>query len=146
MTWEPYVRKAQFYETDGMGVVYHGNYIHWVEEARTNFMEQIGWGYERATEAGIDFALTDISCSYRKTTKFGETLAISLKITKLSPARLVLTYRMVNPETGELHAEGTSSHFFYDRNSQKPVALKKVFPELYQLLQRCVEQESNTRI
>ena len=88
MTWEPYVRKAQFYETDGMGVVYHGNYIHWMEEARTNFMEQIGWGYERATEAGIDFALTDISCSYRKTTKFGETLAISLKITKLSPARL----------------------------------------------------------
>ena len=146
MTWEPYVRKAQFYETDGMGVVYHGNYIHWMEEARTNFMEQIGWGYERATEAGIDFALTDISCSYRKTTKFGETLAISLKITKLSPARLVLTYRMVNPETGELHAEGTSSHFFYDRNSQKPVALKKVFPELYQLLQSCVEQESNTRI
>ena len=146
MTWEPYVRKAQFYETDGMGVVYHGNYIHWMEEARTNFMEQIGWGYDRATEAGIDFALTDISCSYRKTTKFGETLAISLKITKLSPARLVLTYRMVNPETGELHAEGTSSHFFYDRNSQKPVALKKVFPELYQLLQSCVEQESNTRI
>ena len=146
MTWEPYVRKAQFYETDGMGVVYHGNYIHWMEEARTNFMEQIGWGYERATEAGIDFALTDISCSYRKTTKFGETLAISLKITKLSPARLVLTYRMVNPETGELHAEGTSSHFFYDRNSQQPVALKKVFPELYQLLQSCVEQESNTRI
>ena len=146
MTWEPYVRKAQFYETDGMGVVYHGNYIHWMEEARTNFMEQIGWGYERATEAGIDFALTDISCSYRKTTKFGETLAISLKITKLSPARLVLTYRMVNPETGELHAVGTSSHFFYDRNSQKPVALKKVFPELYQLLQSCVEQESNTRI
>ena len=146
MTWEPYVRKAQFYETDGMGVVYHGNYIHWMEEARTNFMEQIGWGYERATEAGIDFALTDISCSYRKTTKFGETLAISLKITKLAPARLVLTYRMVNPETGELHAEGTSSHFFYDRNSQKPVALKKVFPELYQLLQSCVEQESNTRI
>ena len=146
MTWEPYVRKAQFYETDGMGVVYHGNYIHWMEEARTNFMEQIGWGYERATEAGIDFALTDISCSYRKTTKFGETLAISLKITKLSPARLVLTYRMVNPETGELHAEGISSHFFYDRNSQKPVALKKVFPELYQLLQSCVEQESNTRI
>ena len=146
MKLHPYLRKAQFYETDGMGIIYHGNYIHWMEEARTNFMEQIGWGYERATEAGIDFALTDISCSYRKTTKFGETLAISLKITKLSPARLVLTYRMVNPETGELHAEGTSSHFFYDRNSQKPVALKKVFPELYQLLQSCVEQESNTRI
>ena len=52
MEWKPYLRKAQFYETDSMGVVYHGNYIHWMEEARTDFLEQIGWGYERATAAG----------------------------------------------------------------------------------------------
>ena len=139
MKWKHYLRRAQFYETDSMGVVYHGNYIHWMEEARTDFLEQIGWSYERATQAGIDFALTDISCGYRKTTKFGETLSISLEITRLSPARLVLSYRMVNARTGELHAEGTSSHFFYDRNTQRPVALKKVFPELYQLLEQCAQ-------
>ena len=32
MEWKPYLRKAQFYETDSMGVVYHGNYIHWMED------------------------------------------------------------------------------------------------------------------
>ncbi len=52
MELRPYLRKAQFYETDSMGVVYHGNYIHWMEEARTDFMDQIGWGYEKAVEAG----------------------------------------------------------------------------------------------
>ena len=139
MTWKPYLRKAQFYETDGMGVVYHGNYIHWMEEARTNFLQQLGWGYEKATAAGIDFALTDISCSYKKTTKFGQTLAIEMKVTKLTPARLVLEYRMTDAETGTLHTVGTSSHFFYSRRTEKPVALKKVFPELYELLQKCVE-------
>ena len=40
MEWKPYLRKAQFYETDSMGVVYHGNYIHWMEEARTDFLEE----------------------------------------------------------------------------------------------------------
>lgn len=145
MEYRPYLRKAQFYETDSMGVVYHGNYIHWMEEARTDFMEQIGWSYRRATEAGIDFALTDISCRYRKTTRFGETLAIRLQITRLSPARLVLAYRMTDPETGALHAEGTSSHFFYDRQTQGPVALKKRFPELYELLQTyCDRQDAGT--
>ena len=39
MALRPYLRKAQFYETDSMGVVYHGNYIHWMEEARTDFMD-----------------------------------------------------------------------------------------------------------
>lgn len=140
MEWKPCLRKAQFYETDSMGVVYHGNYIHWMEEARTDFLEQIGWGYERATAAGIDFALTDISCSYKKTTKFGQTLAIEMKVRKLTPARLVLEYRMTDAETGELHTLGTSTHFFYDRRTERPVALKKVFPELYELLQGCVEK------
>lgn len=46
MERRPYRRKVQFYETDGMGIVYHGNYIHWMEEARTDFMEQLGCGYE----------------------------------------------------------------------------------------------------
>ena len=55
MTWKPYLRKAQFYETDGMGVVYHGNYILWMEEARTDFLEQIGWSYVRADQAVLVF-------------------------------------------------------------------------------------------
>ena len=93
MELHPYLHKVQFYETDGMSIVHHGNYILWMEEARTDFMDQIGWGYERAVEAGIDFALTDISCSYKKTTKFGQTLAIEMKVRKLTPARLVLEAR-----------------------------------------------------
>ena len=140
MELKPYLRRPHFYETDGMNIVWHGNYIAWMEEARTDFMDQIGFPYSRAVDAGIDFALTDISCSYKKTTKFGQTLAIEMKVRKLTPARLVLEYRMTDAETGELHTLGTSSHFFYDRRTEQPVALKKVFPELYELLQECVEK------
>ena len=71
MERRPYRRKVQFYETDGMGIVYHGNYIHWMEEARTDFMEQLGCGYETLVDAGIDIALTDVSCHYRSMTRFG---------------------------------------------------------------------------
>ena len=131
MKLHPYLRKAQFYETDGMGIIYHGNYIHWMEEARTDLMDQIGWSYRRAVEAGIDIALTDISCLYQTMTRFGETMAIETAITKLTPARMELSYRMTDAETGALHAAGTSSHFFYDRNRGRPVALKKALPELY---------------
>ena len=140
MELQPYLRKAQFYETDGMGIIYHGNYIHWMEEARTDLMDQIGWSYRRAVEAGIDIALTDISCHYKTMTRFGETIAIETAITRLTPARMELSYRMTDAETGALHATGTSSHFFYDRNQGRPVALKKALPELYQLLQSLVQK------
>ena len=42
MELKPYLRRPHFYETDGMNIVWHGNYIAWMEEARTDFMDQPG--------------------------------------------------------------------------------------------------------
>ena len=135
MEIKPYLHRPQFYETDGMSIVHHGNYILWMEEARTDFMDQIGWSYHKAVDAGIDFAVTDVSCKYRSMTRFGETVAITMEVQALSPAKMQLYYKMVNADTGELRAEGTSGHFFYDRAKARPVALKKALPELWELLQ-----------
>ena len=35
--------KAQYYETDQMGIIHHSNYIRWFEEARVGFLEEIGY-------------------------------------------------------------------------------------------------------
>ena len=144
MELHPYLHKVQFYETDGMSIVHHGNYILWMEEARTDFMDQIGWSYHRAVDAGIDFAVTDVSCAYRSMTRFGETVAITMAVQALSPAKLQLSYKMVNVETGELRAEGTSGHFFYDRAKARPVAHKKALPELWQLLESLYHKGGKT--
>lgn len=47
-----YVRKVQYYETDRMGIVHHSNYIRWMEEARTDVLEQIGLPYDKIERAG----------------------------------------------------------------------------------------------
>ena len=132
MEIKPYLHRPQFYETDGMSIIWHGNYVRWMEEARTDFMDQLGFPYARAVEAGIDFALTDISCKYRAMTRFGEELAITVFIRRLSPAKLELGY------DGTLRAEGESRHFFYDRAKGRPVALKKSLPEVYRLLEALI--------
>lgn len=38
-----YLRKVHYHETDKMGVTHHTNYIKWMEEARIDFLDQIGW-------------------------------------------------------------------------------------------------------
>ena len=35
---QPYIHKVRYYETDKMGVAHHANYIHWMEEARIEFL------------------------------------------------------------------------------------------------------------
>ena len=146
MELHPYLHKVQFYETDGMSIVHHGNYILWMEGARTDFMDQIGWSYHRAVDAGIDFAVTDVSCKYRSMTRFGETVAIHMAVESLSPAKMQLSYKMVSVDTGELRAEGTSGHFFYDRAKARPVALKRALPDLWQLLQSLHEEGRNGEV
>ena len=139
MELHPYLHKVQFYETDGMSIVHHGNHILWMEEARSDFLDQLGWGYEKAVEAGIDFAVYSVSCAYKSMTRYGETVAITVKVNKLQPTKLELGYRMVDSVTGQLRAEGTSVHFFYDRAKGRPVSLKKALPEVYTLLEAFVE-------
>ena len=50
---KPYVHRVQYYETDMMGVTHHANYIHWMEEARIDFMQQLGFPYKRMEAAGV---------------------------------------------------------------------------------------------
>ena len=139
MELHPYLHKVQFYETDGMSIVHHGNHNLWMEEARSDFLDQLGWGYEKAVEAGIDFAVYSVSCAYKSMTRYGETMAITVKVNKLQLTKLEMGYRMVDSVTGQLRAEGTSVHFFYDRAKGRPVSLKKALPEVYTLLEAFME-------
>ena len=57
----PYVHQVQYYETDRMGITHHSNYIRWMEEARVDFLRQIGWGYDRLEAMGIVSPVTAAS-------------------------------------------------------------------------------------
>ena len=48
-----YKRKAQYHETDQMGIIHHSNYVRWMEEARIAFMESLGFGYDKVESLGI---------------------------------------------------------------------------------------------
>ena len=50
---KPYIRKVQYYETDMMGVAHHAHYLHWMEEARIDFMQQLGFPYKRMEAEGV---------------------------------------------------------------------------------------------
>lgn len=133
-TTTPYIRKAQYYETDQMAIIHHSNYVRWMEEARVDFMEQIGYGYDKATESGMDFVLTGISCEYKSMVRFGESVSIKATITALNPVLLTVSYEMNDVKTGQLRFLGESRHCCFNSRKQRPAILTKLLPELYDLL------------
>ena len=48
-------KRVRFYETDGMRVVYHGNYLNWFEEARVEYMREGGVCLNDLLAEGIVF-------------------------------------------------------------------------------------------
>ena len=42
-----YIRKAQYHETDQMGIIHHSNYIKWMEESRIEYLKSNGIDYKQ---------------------------------------------------------------------------------------------------
>jgi acyl-CoA thioester hydrolase len=47
-----------------MGFTHHSNYIRWMEEARIDFFDQLGWSYQKFEDEGIISPVTAIECKY----------------------------------------------------------------------------------
>ncbi len=135
MEYRPFLRTAQYYETDQMGIVHHSNYIRWLEECRLDWMEQIGLDYGKMEQMGIIVPVLSVSCTYRVVTKFKETVRIVPTLEKLSGVKFAVSYRIENPKTGELHNTARTEHCFLDRDF-KPLFLKRAFPEIYETLKQ----------
>ena len=117
----PYDHKVQYYETDGMGIVHHSNYIRWFEEARVDLLEQLGFGYDRIEEAGYSGPVLEVSCQYKTMSKFGETVRIEASITQYNGVRMTLHYDVYDKATGTLRCTGDSRHCFINAEG-KPAA------------------------
>jgi acyl-CoA thioester hydrolase len=133
MTVQPYCRKANFYETDQMGIIHHSNYICWFEEARVDYLEQINFNYNKVSEYGIDFAVIDVYCEYKSMVRFGDTVHIYASLSEIESMRMTVNYKIVDAASGRICTLGKTKHFFYDNNKKRPVSLKRAIPELYEL-------------
>ena len=133
MEIKPYIRKAQYYETDQMGIIHHANYIRWFEEGRVDFMEQIDFDYARTVREGVDIAVLEVECKYKSMVRFGDTVSIAVGIRELTPVKMVVTYEITDAGTGGLRTTGESVHCFLDSKEHRILRLNRAIPELYEI-------------
>ena len=128
-----YSHKIQYYETDQMGIVHHSNYIRWFEEARTDWMDRIGFSYARMEQEGLMVPVLSVECQYKTMSKYGETVEIELAVSAFTGVRMTFSYRIYDKETKELRAEGKTKHAFLNTD-YRPVSVKRSYPEIYNLM------------
>ncbi len=127
---KPFERKVNYYETDKMGIVHHSNYVRIFEETRVHYLAEMGMPFENIEAAGVLMPVLSVECSYKHPLVFGEAFQSSIRVTKFNGTTLHLAYRVISLKTGDLCAEGTSSHCFTDTDL-KPIRTKNKFPDIY---------------
>ncbi len=132
-----YRHRVQYYETDGMGITHHSNYIRWMEEARADFLEKKGWPYERIEEDGIISPVISVDCRYKKPTTFADEVDIEVSVLEFNGVKLKIGYVMKLGE--ETVCEGESMHCFLNKEG-KPVKLSKVLPDFHDMFQNSIEK------
>ena len=138
---EDYIHKVQYHETDKMGITHHSNYIKWMEEARVDFLDQIGFGYARLERDGIISPVIGLECQYKHPTTFGDAVRVHVEVAEFKGVKLVIRYTMTDAATGSVVLTGSSTHCFTGEDG-KPVILKKQFPEFDRVLKKLVVEET----
>ena len=131
-------RKANYYETDQMGIVHHSNYIRWFEEARLEMLRAMGLPYKEMEDNGILIPVLGVSCSYKHPIRFDETLVLTLRIQNYNGVRFEMAYEGHSKETGLLSCTGTSQHCF-TTPALKPIRMQKHFPAWHEVFLQAAE-------
>ncbi|MBD7936454.1 MULTISPECIES: acyl-CoA thioesterase [Cytobacillus] len=123
--------EVRYAETDQMGVVYHANYIIWMELGRTQFVKDLGFNYAALEEQGVLSPVLDIQASYKKPLHYGETATVKTWVEAYDGLRTTYGYEIYNQE-GILAVSGSSLHTCVKKDSFRPISLRRKFPDWHE--------------
>ncbi|MBR4468126.1 MAG: acyl-CoA thioesterase [Bacteroidales bacterium] len=123
----PYRHEVKYYECDRMGVTHHSNYIRFMEEARVDWLDQLGFGFEKIEAENVFSPVISITCEYKRPTTFKDVIEIEVNISKMTEMKFDFSYVM--RVDGKVVCNAQSTHCFIENN--RPVALSKRLPEFY---------------
>jgi acyl-CoA thioester hydrolase len=136
---KPYLRKANYYETDRMMVVHHSNYIRYFEEARVDLLEQINCDCLEMENMGLIIPVVDVYAKYHKSVGFSDEMKIYTKMTYFNGVRMEFDYEIRFASDESLACSGHSKHCFTNEKG-KPVSIKKTHPDIYEKFTSIVEK------
>ena len=97
-------RRIYYYDTDCSGAVYHANYLKYLEEARTEYLEQRRLTVKGLLEQGVGFAVRRQEVEYKFPALYDDTLDIAVTVKEHTPYRIVFAYTISN-QAGRLIAK-----------------------------------------
>lgn len=134
-----YRHEVKYYECDRMGITHHSNYVRIMEEARVDYLDQLGFGFDKIEAEGVVSPVVAIQCNYKAPTTFKDMIEVEVSIGKITELKFEFLYTM--RKEGKTVCTGQSLHCFTENG--RPVALSKRFRGLYEAI--CEERKKEEK-
>ena len=112
--------RVEFYDLDPMDVVWHGNYVKYLEVARCDMLSKLGYTYIDMKNDGYAYPVATMEMKYIKPCTFGQELKVVSIVEEIEPA-LVIKYVIFDNITGEKMFKAKTMQIAVDINTRKTV-------------------------
>jgi acyl-CoA thioester hydrolase len=105
-------RKIAFYDMDAIRMVWHGNYVKYLEEGREAWGEQFGLSYMHIFDNGYVVPVVDLHLKYKNSAYMGDVLVIETTYVPSKAAKLQFEYRIYRQSDNAEIVTATSTQLF----------------------------------
>ncbi|HEA30877.1 MAG TPA: acyl-CoA thioesterase [Leeuwenhoekiella sp.] len=116
--------KVRYAETDQMGVVHHGNYASYLELARIEWLENVGFSYKKLEANGVMLPVYDLKFSFKEPAYFDDTLTVETSLAALPRASIIFDYKIYNSDQ-KLITTAQTTLAFIDVKTRRPIRCPK---------------------
>jgi acyl-CoA thioester hydrolase len=107
--------EVRFSEVDSMGIVWHGSYAKYFEDAREAFGKKFNIGYLRIFGEGFYAPLVSLDFSYKKPLVYGDKAIVQITYRYTEAAKICFEYKILSSKDKSLIATGNSIQVFLDK-------------------------------
>ena len=118
--------RIYYEDTDAGGIVYHANYLKFMERARTEWLRSLGMEQDALSQQGFLFVLSQLSINYRKPALFNEQIYVSATLTECHKASMLFNqqiWRQNQADARELLADGSVKVVCITQDTRRPTPL-----------------------
>jgi len=112
--------RIRYGETDQMGVVYHANYVQFIEMGRTEWLRTLGISYKEMEEAGVMLPVISIQINYKKSAYYDDVLTVRTTLKKLPSVKIEFEFEIFN-ESKEIITQGNTVLAFINMKTKRPM-------------------------
>lgn len=92
--------KVAFCDLDPMNIVWHGNYLKYLELARSEMFDKLNFGYPVMKKYNLMYPIAKMDLKFIEPAQFNQTLNVKCTLKEIEPA-IIIKYTITDSATGK---------------------------------------------